>query len=162
MRLLKKYILLIFTISIFTGCTATFNPYNKGVTFTSGKPYRVPYGVWVQELRADDKSKLTEALHKWKIAECKIGDVIWIEENYDKKMDILKTQKDWFNYWKYGFKNLLVGCTSPMTDKEFYYYTGKERQTRQLQHEQNIQAQKNLNESLNNLPKTYNVNVYNH
>jgi len=160
MRLLKKYIyiLLIFTINIFTGCTATFNSHNKGIGFSEGRPYRVPYGVWFQQLKTND----IQQLHAWKINECKIGDVIWREENYDKKKDNLKTSEDWFNYWKYGFENRLVGCSSPMTDKEFYYYTGRERQDRQLQHEQNIQAQKNLNESLNTLPKTYNINVYNH
>ncbi len=57
-----------------------------------------------------------------------------------------------------------------MSDREYQYVTSNQKQTRQFQHEQNIQNRKSLDKSLDRLndsmktnkPQTHNVNVYHH
>jgi len=42
-------------------------------------------------------------------------------------------------------------CIQPMSNKEYQYYSNKEKQNRQFQHEKNIQGQKSLDKSLDRL-----------
>jgi len=96
--------------------------------------------------------------------ECKVGDVIWRDLERFNKLERNKSTED----LNWLLREGIIGCTSPMSDKEFQYYSTKEQQRRQFQHAQSIQNQKSwdksmdqINKSLDSMtPKNYNVNVY--
>ena len=164
MKINKIICLVTFFVMIisFSACSYTFDPSNRTIEFLDGKPYRLPYAAFTG-LIADDN--FISFVNKYVPNQsCKKGDAIWINpSHYKRKKEYEMTDSKGqvvtnIKWWIEGFNNSLIGCTSPMSNQEYGYYTGKELQ----EHEQDIQAQKNANESLNNLPKTYNINVYNH
>jgi hypothetical protein len=67
-----------------------------------------------------------------------------------------------------SIKSGVAGCVSPMSQQEYQYYTNKELQNRQFQHDRNIQNKKSLDRSmdrmqnqLNNMtPQQHNVDVF--
>jgi len=85
--------------------------------------------------------------------------------NNKKIFDFLNKEekKSWLeNIIKFGYS----GCASIMSDKEYHYFVGNQRQQAQFQHENDIQSQKSsdksldrLNDTINSMtPKTYNIN----
>ena len=155
-----KFSLLLISILLFTGCqkTLNFDQHNRGITFSDGEAIRVPYGSYYDSKVTD--TKYLAHLEKEHFSGCKVGDQIWIEGKLLKKATKDKDNLIHKNYSKWlanAQKKGLAGCASPLSDREYEYYTGRERQTKQHKHEQNIQQQKNTNESLERLNDSYNA-----
>jgi len=150
---------------ILSGCVARpipFDPQNRAIVFKDGKPYRVPYATYY----GIHFTSQYAASHY----DCEYDDVLWVSSD---DSDREKAKKDSLIHTNFIAWVLLMkkenkaGCVSPLSDREYEYYTNRESQTRQYEHAQRIQSQQNFNESLNRLndtintitPKTYNLNI---
>ena len=109
----------------------TFNPNNKSIMFFKGKPFLMPsgtkymagtgtiYNSWIKGLK--DMGK-----------DCRTGDLIWMQNKY---INAIISEKD--PQKKSGIKQIMktqnrVGCSHPLSDKEFSYYRQKEAQNTAL------------------------------
>ena len=66
-------------IGLLSGCTS-FDPNNRAINFSGGKPYRVPYNTGMINV---DKRMLSE-LRANGYTGCKLGNKMWIEKSYWK------------------------------------------------------------------------------
>lgn len=166
------FVLVLFGLS---GCLVPFDRYNKGIFFSGGIPYRVPYGSYYG-LRLDTQNQVDE-FNRYGIY-CKLGDVYWMEIDYHdehhkplvdeyKKTNQLEQEKindidnKLVKNLKFAYDNGLAGCESPMSQQEFEYYSKQEGLNMQYQHEQNIQNQKSLDKALDRTtPKRYEHNLH--
>ena len=172
-----KLINVLFFISIslyFSGCSQSkFNPYNKGIMFREGKPYNIPYNTYVGG-GVFDYIGLNCKKNEIPWGEMEIIDFIKKNTIYSKLVARLNENPNVPQLpispkgtsWKKAMLNnlrasKLIGCVSQMSDQEFKYKTGIEKQNNQFQHEQNIQSQKSLDKTLDRItPKTHNINIY--
>ena len=173
MRKSIKYMMLAAFSIGFVGCggqspTPQFSPYKKRIVFYEGVAYNMPQGAFYggNQLRAMIKCKNTQI--PW--IEDKIHNFIFKSSSYEKLRDRLNQDKslpqlpqhdqntDWLTAINNNLKAQgLAGCVAPLTDKEYKYLTGQEKQERQFQHEQSIQNQKSLD---SRALKNYNINVH--
>ncbi|MFK7848842.1 MAG: hypothetical protein AB8G77_26380 [Rhodothermales bacterium] len=121
-----------------TGCATTsqFNSNIRGVTFVNEKPYLVPFGVTLSQTPIGNK--YLAFLNSQKIYHCKKGDILWTEKSYLKYA--LKTRDN--NTVQPGFAAQRMGCSSPLSDREYdYYRTAMVERAQQARHQEKLEMQ---------------------
>jgi len=147
---------------IISGCSQPgFNPNNQTITFVDGKPYRVPIASTVSP-HAFTQSKHDQIrlkANRNRGLDCRVGDVVWMEPSVLLKFaDILKLQGKQvaIQFIDNAAREGKVGCSHPMSDKEFKYYSQQFSQRDAQMAAKQALIIKNMQ---NTIPKTYNVNV---
>jgi hypothetical protein len=148
-----------------------FNANNKGIMFSAGNPYHIPYNsnVIIVDLKYEKIFRESGLLKN-----CNIGDLIWRSPEFMRRANTKPP-----SLTGYEESQFLVGCAKVMSDNEFQFYSKKENQNRQfnqqqalqnqkLKNDRNIQNQKSLDKSFDRLnnqlnhmtPTQHNINVY--
>ena len=164
---MKKIILTSIVVMItFLGCASKvpFNKHNKFIAFNNGNAYFIPYGVYHGSTIST--KRFLDILRQAGMYGCQINDIIWTESKHTNQVkdDPKSLYNTSYDKWLAESQKMgLAGCVSPMSDREFFYRTGQQRQNKRFQHEQNIESKKRLNDTMNTImPKTNNVNIRNY
>jgi hypothetical protein len=175
MKMHKNIILFGSMIFLLSGC-AKFNPNVGTVAFVDSKPYRVPYEadfgwppisyqftpklatickpesepiIWIEGTESDSKMKPLNRLFRQQFSSAK--------QTFSSDVKKTLSELDEIIY-NLTFEQK-AGCRYPLSEMEYRHYSGQETQQRGMQHEQKLQNQQNMNETLDRINDTYNANT---
>jgi len=152
----KIIILIGISLLLFEGCAnPAFNANDKKIVFVEGEPFRIPKLASHTPTRytysAEDNKKRDE--YRKGGLNCKIGDVLWADRytaQEGAKIVMSSGKEQGYAFMAQKSHEGLVGCTSPISNREYNFYRGKE-----MESSANARARSNLAASM--MPKTVNV-----
>jgi len=166
-----RILLLSITVILINGCTSTsgiaqFNPNNKHIIFKNGKSFYVPYNARYGIIDTERVLKNASSV----VDNCVIGGLVWVSLSVPKQ-----NPRDEKKFLKELAQRNLIGCSAPLSDREYNHYVNQEREAyrrSEREAERRSDGVDKLTNQMNNIsrdmqkmnesgmPKTYDVNVH--
>ena len=140
MKTIIKMAIAMGIVFLFSGCTQPkFNPNNKGIMMLDGKTFRIPRGVSYNAKRyGNDQKSLAVIKQNRRLGlDCRVGDLGWLEKSISKRagqmtkglrIDTTEGRRIMEPLKREAISTGKMGCAHPLTDREYHYYSGQERE----------------------------------